>query len=571
MSFDELIQEVSGFSDFVSHSKQNDADLIQIRDGFNARINKACELPDKIRKDNALASGASDVQNNIRNLIDVSTKAWVDSQPMRKLSEEFNDKIVFLVFGKVNAGKSTFCNFIASLFPEDQRKFFRVQDGVVVESESGFKEGVTETTAAIQGVELGGNLILLDSPGLHSVTEENGQLTKRFTDAADAVLWLTPSTSPGQVAELDELSHELKNGKPLLPVITASDIREEDEIDGELVDCYVNKPAHIREDQQHDVRSRSEQKLHVMGATAALENPLSISVFMYRKQDSSAQGIIDSGLAALTQAMALLIQRAAEYKKSKVRQQTLNYLNDHVLHVVDNKLLPVVKNYSDVIANSRIQADRAVNDTIATIKHDLGILVPKWAEEHKESKNSEEVARLVNNEFHQIISREVTKVVVDFSDGVKTIHQAFPADALAEFTDISIEYDEVSGKGLAAAASVGAGAAGMYGGAALGTLIAPGIGTAIGGFVGSIIGGWLGSSGGEYLINTRRVSAVVGVDSAAFVKNVLDQVAVKAEKLVPDVFSQWFEAIDAMQASVDKIEADIQTFSLSIKQIRVKE
>ena len=563
MSFDILLKEVSGFSDFVSRSKQSDADLIQIRDDFNVKVNSACQIPENIRKDNILARGASDVQKNISNLIEASTQAWVDSQPMRKLSEDFDDKIVFLVFGKVNAGKSTFCNFIASLFPEDQRRFFRVQDGEVVDSESGFKEGVTETTAAIQGVELGGNLILLDSPGLHSVTEENGQLTKRFTDAADAVLWLTPSTSPGQVAELDELSHELKNGKPLLPVITASDIREEDEVDGELVDCYVNKPTHIREDQQRDVLNRSKQKLNMMGATAALENPISISVFMYRKQDSSAQGIIDSGLATLTREMAVLIQRAAEYKKSKVRQQTLNYLNDHVLQVVDTGLLPVVQDYSEVISDCRIQADRAVNDTIAMIKHSLGILVPKWAEEYKDSKNAEEVARLVNNEFHQIITRELTKIVSDFSDGVKTIHQAFPADGLADFQDISIEYDEVTGKAWAASAGVAGGAAG----AAIGSLIFPGVGTVVGG----ILGGLLGSAAGGYLIETKRVSTVVGVDSAAFVKDVLDQVAVKAEKLVPDVFSQWFEAIDAMQASVDMIRDEIRSLEESIKNIKVKD
>lgn len=563
MSFDILLKEVSGFSDFVSRSKQSDADLIQIRDDFNVKVNSACQLPENIHKDNVLARGASDVQKNISNLIEASTQAWVDSQPMRKLSEDFDDKIVFLVFGKVNAGKSTFCNFIASLFPEDQRRFFRVQHGEVVDSESGFKEGVTETTAAIQGVELGGNLILLDSPGLHSVTEENGQLTKRFTDAADAVLWLTPSTSPGQVAELDELSHELKNGKPLLPVITASDIREEDEVDGKLVDCYVNKPTHIREDQQHDVLNRSKQKLDVMGATAALENPISISVFMYRKQDSSPQGIIDSGLATLTREMAVLIQRAAEYKKSKVRQQTLNYLNDHVLQVVDTGLLPVVNDYSEVISDCRIQADRAVNDTIAMINHSLGILVPKWAEEYKDSKNAEEVARLVNNEFHHIITRELTKVVCNFSDSVKTIHQAFSADGLADFQDISIEYDEVTGKAWAAGAGVAGGAAG----AAIGTAILPGVGTIVGGF----IGGLLGSAAGEYLIETKRVSSVVGVDSAAFVKGVLDQVAIKAEKLVPDVFSQWFEAIDAMQASVDKIKAEIQGLEESIKNIKVKE
>src|SRR5690606_24464867 len=131
MSFNHLVQAVSEFSGFVSRSRQTDADLIKLRDDFNNRIKDACRLPEKIRKENLLARGASDVQDNINSLIAASTQAWADAQPMRQLSEEFNDKVVFLVFGKVNAGKSTFCNFIASLFPEDQRRFFRVQDGEI--------------------------------------------------------------------------------------------------------------------------------------------------------------------------------------------------------------------------------------------------------------------------------------------------------------------------------------------------------------------------------------------------------------------------------------------------------
>ena len=49
------------------------------------------------------------------------------------------------------------------------------------------------------------------------------------------MLWLTSSTSPGQVQELDELARELHRGKPLLPVVTRSDVIEEDEVDGEIV------------------------------------------------------------------------------------------------------------------------------------------------------------------------------------------------------------------------------------------------------------------------------------------------------------------------------------------------
>ena len=93
-------------------------------------------------------------------------------------------------------------------------KRFYLEDGAITPFEGSFEEGITETTARIQGVKLGSRLVLVDSPGLHSVTGKNGELTRRFTDSADAVLWLTPSTSPGQVQELDDLRIELQNQNP---------------------------------------------------------------------------------------------------------------------------------------------------------------------------------------------------------------------------------------------------------------------------------------------------------------------------------------------------------------------
>ena len=74
------------------------------------------------------------------------------------LTQRYSDRIFFLVFGKVNADKSLFCNFI---------RYFTFVDGQVVDlKEARFKEGFTETTVTIQGVEIGKRFVLLDSLGL---------------------------------------------------------------------------------------------------------------------------------------------------------------------------------------------------------------------------------------------------------------------------------------------------------------------------------------------------------------------------------------------------------------------
>lgn len=96
------------------------------------------------------------------------------------------------MFGKFNSGKSSFCNFLADRFAAQGKAvgYFYLDAGRIVEGPKRFKQGGTETTARLQGVRLGGRLVLLDTPGLHSMTPENAAQTRRFTDSADGVLWL---------------------------------------------------------------------------------------------------------------------------------------------------------------------------------------------------------------------------------------------------------------------------------------------------------------------------------------------------------------------------------------------
>ncbi|WZB70189.1 hypothetical protein WJ968_31750 [Achromobacter xylosoxidans] len=115
-------------------------------------------------------------------------------------------------------------------------------------------------------------------------------LTQRFLDSADGVLWLSSSTSPGQVQELDELARELRRSKPLLPVVTRSDFIEEDEVDGAIVKCLRNKTGPNRALQEADVYERAKEKLLSLGvAPQLLSAPLSVSVHVARAQGKRMQ------------------------------------------------------------------------------------------------------------------------------------------------------------------------------------------------------------------------------------------------------------------------------------------
>jgi len=236
------------------------------------------------------------------------------------LAEAFDDKVMLLIFGKFNAGKSSLCNLLADNFRLQQQSvsYFYLEAGQVVYSEEALREGATETTARLQGVCLGEKLILLDTPGLHSVTAENAALTQRFIDSADGVLWLSSSSSPGQVQELDALARELRRHKPLLPIITRSDQIEEDEVDGEICSILCNKNSTQRALQEADVYQRSKDKLLEMQVDSQLlSSPVSISAQMARQTEFNPLGMATAGIDQLFHALLSLIEPALNYKQRK--------------------------------------------------------------------------------------------------------------------------------------------------------------------------------------------------------------------------------------------------------------
>lgn len=314
---------------------------------WQARVSRdllANDLPfEGIELGSELAHQALEFQKVVRQCLLAWPRQWAQLAPAQQLADVFDDKVLLLVFGKVNAGKSSLCNFLAERFAaqDEPVRYFRVQGGLVTDSDRPLQEGTTETTASLQGVRLGGKLILLDTPGLHSVTAENAELTRRFTDSADGVLWLTSSSSPGQVQELDELARELHRSKPLLPVITRSDFYDEDEIDGEIVKRLCNKTPENRALQEADVQARAQEKLRSMGVDAALLNaPVSVSVHVARHEGASGAAMEAAGFEAFYAALLAIAGPVLRYGQLKPAAVLLHHLDEHVAADLREQLRP---------------------------------------------------------------------------------------------------------------------------------------------------------------------------------------------------------------------------------------
>ncbi|GAB3129880.1 GTPase [Novispirillum itersonii] len=267
---------------------------------------------------------------------------WEAKSPARSLSATFDDRLIFLVFGKVNAGKSSFLNFFcrraeACGFVVTRS---RIENNKRVPLAGEFEEGSIETTAAIQIADLGGLITLLDTPGLHSVTAENGDLTKRYTDAADGLMWLTGSNSPGQVEELKALSEELQMSKPVQPVITKSDTRAWKKVDGQMVSSIANKSDDNRREQEEYVNDATLKAL--AGEKISVEKPpaaISLSAMMAQEEGCTPSAMTAAGFDRLYQQLLPLSDRAIAYKKEKALTQMKGH-TAKVTQVIDKKLLP---------------------------------------------------------------------------------------------------------------------------------------------------------------------------------------------------------------------------------------
>lgn len=315
---------------------------------------------DPARVDTSMAAQVDGVLAGLRASQADWTARWAALQPARTLAARFDDKAMLLVFGKFNAGKSSLCNFLAERFAAHGSpvRWFRLDDGRVLDSAECFREGATETTAVLQGVILAERLVLLDTPGLHSVTDDNAELTRRFTDSADGLLWLTSSASPGQVQALDELARELHRDKPLLPVVTRSDTIEEDEIDGELHRVLCNKAADNRRLQEDDVQRRAAERLAQMGIdTGLLRPPLSVSVAVARQQGQTAQALADAGFERLYAALLALIGPALAHKQRKPAAVLLHHLQENVLGLLDDRIEPLLDALERCLGDERDRLD----------------------------------------------------------------------------------------------------------------------------------------------------------------------------------------------------------------------
>lgn len=548
-------------SDF-KYISDKEQDLVAIKSALVAELTQADKFSSKqINEQHPLFKLATQLKSSIYEGVLSWDAKLEEASPMRALSEQFADRVILLVFGKVNAGKSSFCNYLTHLFDPEQIKRFCFEDGKVKYFEGAFAEGVTETTAQIQGVELGSNLVLLDSPGLHSIVDENGDLTRRYTDSADAILWLTPSSSPGQVQELQDLKLELEKKKPLQPVITKSDVLVEDWCDEvqDLIQKVENKSAQVRQLQQEDVHNR----VTALGGVDDLKDAVSVSVHAYKTLTTTSENALqDAGLQTLFERLVEIVNEANQYKVVKAKRQMINFLDGEVLHSLNENVLPQVQELQQLLAKTTHNLRQKQNVLSSQILDNVLCEVPLIVDRHMNNRDKEAISRELNQLIEEQISNTLTQELSSYVNSIQRVSGDLSSGSLGDFDDITIDVKQVTGRRASSIAS----SAGGLGGAAAGF--------ALGGPVGALIGGAIGSFGGNKLgeqifVEVTTHKETVGVSPDKVILSTTTSVRKQLPKLVERVFSDVQTSFMPLQQYADSIVIAVENCASKTQALKV--
>lgn len=548
-------------SDF-KYISDKEQDLVAIKSALVAELTQADRFScKKINEKHPLFRMATQLKSSVYQRVFSWDEKLEEASPMRALSEQFADRVILLVFGKVNAGKSSFCNYLTNLFASDKIKRFCFEDGKVKYFDGEFAEGVTETTAQIQGVELGSNLVLLDSPGLHSIVDENGELTRRYTDSADAILWLTPSSSPGQVQELQDLKLEFEKRKPLQPVITKSDELEEDWCDeaNDFIQNVKNKSVQVRKLQQEDVHSR----VTALGGVDDLKKAVSVSVHAYKTLSRSSENALqEAGLQTLFERLVVIVNEANEYKVVKAHRQMVNFLDGVVLHSLNEEIIPQVYELQQLLTKTTTNLHQKKYTLSSQILDNILCEVPLIVDKHMNNRDKEAISRELNQLIEEQISNSLTQELSDYVNSIHRVSGDLSSSNLGDFVDITIDVKKVTGKQVSSIAS----SAGGLGGAAAGFAI----GGPVGAIIGSVIGSFGGSQVGERIfVEVTSHKETVGVSPDQVILSTSESVRKQLPQLVERVFGDVQAAFIPLQQYANSIVTAVENCAKKTQALKV--
>ena len=473
--------------------KESRKELQQIVEQFRQKCLQ-WKVPEIAEKNPELKEMFNGFLRGIKGSVEGWNNRFQERAKQEKFEDDFREKFIVFIYGKVKAGKSTLGNFIVNNRLPNQDVEFCVYDSNSKEQRQNITEfatNITECTSEIQLFTLGG-LVWVDTPGLGSMTETNGKLAKRYVEAADFVLYPTNSASYMQNNEIEEISELLTMGKSVHLLITRSDKIEEDEDEnGQIIKIFKNKTKSVREEQQKDARERLNKKLN-SGQQKLIQNEiLSISV------EAAKQGLANNNLELFKKSN---LPKFYEQFNTILREKAQNLKNQSPLNSIiglinvilgdsdkpTKESLAGIRHEYEKLRNKLEEQRRNLEDSIRDLHNSVPHMIAKEFDAHRIDTNNyrqqcKEIRNAIDEELRTKIADICSKIMKDFAaDFCKSMEN------IGVVRDITItrEIDNKKPYGQVALGALGA-IAGSF-------IPIPGVGTLIGVAAGSILGSFIG-------------------------------------------------------------------------------
>jgi len=563
-------------------------------------VDAYCEKVQGISIDSALSKNKklSEMLHVATSSMKQSSHQWVQSFDALLQQEKFNsdlkDNFIVIIYGKVKAGKSSLGNFIAQQSPNPEDLVFFKYD------ESGQKECIQkleeidvtqfatdnlECTNSIQGFKLNG-MAWIDTPGLGSMVKENGELAKKYIDSADYIIYPTPSDTPFQADEIQQVGELFEQHKKVTVCITKSDkMKKMKDDDGEYIRkngrtirSSVNKPEESRQEQEEYVRKAIA---NMNQDDSLLGDVLSISVRTAKTGIEKDDSVFFAG-SNMSQFYSLLTDvvqnKAAQLKENAPVHRLIAFIDGNILGDDDQSLS--INNVRKTV-HTLEQETNALNDRLSLLIKNIGSDIYQEVHDVVENNhvqinqsNASEMFQCMHDDIGATVESMVTSNMREIFEGFDQHLNAFSTKMNPNDFKIDDRYETFSyttrtrnkGVGSAILGSVAAiGAGFLTGGAAwvvAGATIAAG---GAGAYLGGKLGGATGSKHtGQVHVGDNKTEVI-----EQFKENEIKVYSDQCQQIYQNIQNDFFHPVRAyigdMKRELETFEATVQIFKQELK------
>ncbi|MCX6075662.1 MAG: dynamin family protein [Campylobacterales bacterium] len=412
---------------------------------FNGVI-QAKSVDENIAKQNPeMAKMLEETLVHIKNSTNVWIENFEEALKKEKFRSDLENYFIIIIFGKVKAGKSSLGNFVAKRKLDTQTvQFFKYDEAGQKQSikkleeieDTQFATNNLECTIEIQGFTLDG-MAWIDTPGLGSMVKENGELAKAYIQSADYIIYPTSSDSPLQQDETKQLKELFEQNKKVTICITKSDEKEEDEVDGEMVQILQNKSSNRRDSQEKYVNDEIIKILQ-SNKESVLGDIFSISTH------TASKGLEDNNDILFEQSnipkFYELITKVIKEKSTKLKSDTpydgfRSFIDNGILGIgssdnessistIKDKLYDLDKKIKESFERFEILKENANND----LESEIESVVAEYSNKITQA-NSNEIFVTIDVELYkkvvEIIQKNINEIFADFDMALESLTTSF--------------------------------------------------------------------------------------------------------------------------------------------------